>query len=94
MYLNELLDIMHHIEFGYIDIPKAYNKLPDNLKKMYCDKLINGLYKYIDDNLDENENRIEFLHEVLESSEISNADLEQYEIAAFIRDCRTRLNED
>jgi hypothetical protein len=48
----------------------------------------------IDRELDPVINRITFLDEVLESSIISNEELEQYEICACLKDIRTILNED
>ena len=38
-------------------------------------------------------NRIEFFDKVLESSIQANIDLEQYEVAAVMRDIRTLINE-
>jgi len=83
-----------HIELGFIDVPMNYFKLADNIKKALCNKLIDVLYENIDRDLDPIINRIEFLDEVLESSIITNEELEQYVICGVLFDCRKYLHED
>jgi hypothetical protein len=83
-----------HDEIGYIDIPKEYCDFTYKEKRAVCNKLIDMLLQTIDRELDPVINRITFLDEVLESSIISNEDLEQYEICACLKDIRTILNED
>jgi len=81
------------VEFGYIDIPKDYCNFTNKEKRALCNKLIDLILTVIDKELDPVINRINFLDEVLESSIISNEDLEQYEICACLKDIRTILNE-
>lgn len=81
-------------EIGYIDIPKEYCHFTSNEKRAVCNKLIDMLLHTIDRELDPTINRITFLDEVLESSIISNEELEQYEICQCLMDIRTILNED
>ena len=81
-------------EIGFIDIPQEYCKFSDKEKRAVCNKLIDMLLHTIDRDLDPLINRITFLDEVLESSIISNEELEQYEICQCLKDIRTILNED
>lgn len=81
-------------EIGYIDIPKEYCQFTIKEKRAVCNKLIDMLLHTIDRELDPTINRITFLDEVLESSIISNEELEQYEICQCLMDIRTILNED
>lgn len=81
-------------EIGFIDIPQEYCNFNKKEKRAVCNKLIDLLLHSIDKELDPVINRITFLDEVLESSIISNEELEQYEICACLKDIRTILNED
>ena len=81
-------------QIGYIDIPKEYCHFTKKEKRAVCNKLIDMLLTTIDKDLDPVINRITFLDEVLESSIISNEQLEQYEICQCLMDIRTILNED
>jgi hypothetical protein len=83
-----------HIELGYIDVPTDYFTLGEDVKKVLCNKLIDVLYENIDRDLDPEINRITFLDEVLESSIITNEQLEQYVICQVLLDCRKNLHED
>jgi hypothetical protein len=86
--------IRDQVEFGYIDIPKEYCNFTKREKRALCNKLIDMLLQVIDKELDPVINRISFLNDVLESSIISNEDLEQYEICQCLKDIRNILNED
>ena len=81
-------------EIGFIDIPQEYCKFNAEEKRAICNKLIDMLLTTIDRDLDPIINRITFLNEVLESSIISNEELEQYEICQCLQDILTILNED
>ena len=82
-----------HIELGFIDIPTSYPTFTDKKKIKLCDNIIDTLLLYIDSQLDPTINRITFLEEVLDSTLQSNIDLELYEVAQVIHDCKKRLNE-
>ena len=82
-----------HIELGYIDIPVLYSTFTDKNKIKLCDNIIDTLLLYIDNQLDPTINRITFLEEVLDSTLQSNIDLELYEVAQVIHDCKKRLND-
>jgi hypothetical protein len=84
----------NHEEIGFIDIPSEYCNFNDKEKRVVCNKIIDMLLTTIDRELDPLINRITFLDEVLESSIISNEELEQYEICQCLKDIRTILNED
>jgi hypothetical protein len=81
-------------EIGYIDIPKEYCDLNTNEKRAVCNKIIDMLLHQIDKELAPEINRITFLDQILESSLISNEELEQFEICACLLDIRKILNED
>lgn len=82
------------INIGKIDIPTDYFHYDEIKKKEVCEDLLEVLYIFIDRELDEKYNRIEFLKEVLQSSLESNVQLETYEVAAVLSDCIKILNED
>jgi DNA-binding winged helix-turn-helix (wHTH) protein len=81
-------------EIGFIDIPQEYSRFNTKEKRAVCNKLIDMLLTTLDRELDPVINRITFLNEVLESSIVSNEELEQYEICQCLTDIRTILNED
>ena len=82
------------IELGFINIPKAYFDYTMKQKKAICIKAIDKLLIYIEENLDDPTiNRIQFLDEILESSIISNNEVDAYEVSGFLNDCRKMLNE-
>lgn len=85
---------MRKIRLGMIDVPVEYFEYTPEQKKELCEDLIDRLYLFIDDKLDPEHNRIDFLISVLESSRDTNAEHEQYEVAAVINDCLKLLNED
>jgi hypothetical protein len=82
------------INIGNIDIPTDYFDFDEIKKKEVCEDLLEVLYIFIDKELDEKYNRIEFLKEVLHSSLETNVQLETYEVAAVLNDCIKLLNED
>lgn len=77
-----------------MDIPQEYCYFSSEEKRAVCNKLIDMLLTTLDRELDPVINRITFLDQVLESSIISNEELEQYEICQCLLDIRTILNED
>lgn len=81
------------VELGWIDIPKSYHTFTDKNKMRICDNIIDTLLNYIDKELDPTINRITFLEEVLDSTLETNVDLELYEVAQVIHDCKKRLND-
>jgi hypothetical protein len=82
------------IELGFINIPKAYFEFTKYQKEVICNKAIDKLLKYIEDNIDDPTiNRINFLDEILESSIESNNETESFEVSGFLYDCRKMLNE-
>jgi hypothetical protein len=83
------------IDLGWIDIPVNYPTFSEKKKVILCDNLIDHLLTYIDKELDHAPyiNRITFLNEILDSSLQSNVDLECYEVAQVIYDCKKRLND-
>jgi len=81
------------VEIGWVDIPISYSTFTDKNKIKICDKLIDNLLFYIDKELDPTINRISFLEEILDSTLETNVDLELYEVAQVIHDCKKRLND-
>ena len=94
---NRIFIIMNkeHINLGWIDIPIAYATFNKRNKLILCDNLIDSLLTYLDKELEHAPyiNRITFLNEILDSSLQANIDLECYEVAQVIYDCKKRLNE-
>lgn len=82
------------IEVGYLDIPKDYIKFTKTQKKIVCEAIIDKLLIYLDQELDPRINRIEFLDDIFSSTEETNVEAENYEVAAVIRDCQKILNEE
>lgn len=82
------------VNIGNIDIPSDYFEYDVKKKKEVCEDLLDVLYLYVDRELDEKYNRIEFLKDVLISSLETNVQLETYEVAAVLNDCLKILNED
>jgi hypothetical protein len=85
---------MKKIRLGMIDVPTDYFEYNAEQKKELCEDLIDRLYLFVDQRLDAEYNRIDFLISVLESSRDTNEELEHYEVAAVINDCLKLLNED
>ena len=81
------------IELGWIDIRVAYPTFTDKNKVRICDNIIDTLLNYIDKELDPTINSITFLEELLDSTLETNVDLELYEVAQVIHDCKKRLND-
>ena len=81
------------VKLGWIDIPISYPTFTDKNKIELCDNIIDTLLIYIDRELDPTINRITFLEEVLDSTLQTNIDLELYEVAQVIHDCKKRLND-
>ena len=94
---NRIFIIMNkeQINLGWVDIPLAYPTFNHKKKIVLCDTLIDTLLRYIDRELEYEPyiNRITFLNEILDSSLQANIDLECYEVAQVIYDCKKRLNE-
>ena len=82
------------VELGWVDIPKEYFNLTPYRKKVICNNIIDTLLVALERDLDPTINRITFLDEILESSILSNNELEQYEVSAVLNDCRKQLSID
>ena len=82
-----------HIDIGFIDVPKGYEKLTDENKSNICDLLIDRLLFVLDKELPVQIGRVSFLVSVLESSLITNEEQENYEICSVLRDTLKRINE-
>lgn len=85
---------MKKIRLGMIDVPNDYFDLNDDAKNELCEVLLDKLYLFIDERLEQGHDRIEFLREVLISSLESNEQYEQYEICQVINDCIKLLDAD
>lgn len=84
---------MEHVDLGEIKIPKYYHNFTQEEKKLVCDKIIDTLLEHIDEHLEPDEDRIEFLNMVFKSTLITNEMEENYEVCQVIRDAQNRLNE-
>lgn len=83
-----------HVDIGTIEIPKDYLLFDEETKKIVCDNIIDVLLKHIDPFMEEDDDRIEYLMGIFESSIITNEQDELYEMCQIMKDCKTRLNED
>jgi hypothetical protein len=84
---------MDNILIGNIDIPNDYFDLSEIDKKELCIQIMDTMLLILDKKLKPEVNRIDVLEEVLNSSIQANIDLEQYEVAAVMRDIRNLINE-
>lgn len=74
-------------------IPENYIEYDENQRNEFCYDLIDNMLHTLDKQLPDAINRIDFLTDVLLSSEKGAVDTENYEAAAIIRDILKRLNE-
>jgi hypothetical protein len=83
------------VNIGYIDVPLEYAKFEDSIKKEFCNNLIDSMLRMIEKELSRAPeiNRINFLQELLESSLITNVNLENYEVCTILRDCLNQIND-
>jgi hypothetical protein len=83
------------VNIGYIDVPLAYQNFNQEFKIKFCNNLIDNMLKMIENELQAAPeiNRINFLQELLESSLITNENLENYEICSVLRDCINQIND-
>ena len=81
------------IDIGFIDVPKEYSSIDDEMKIKLCDKIIQSMLVQIDEVTPKYINRITFLNEILESSLISNEEQENFEVCSVLRDIIKRLND-
>ena len=83
------------VDIGYIDVPVAYANFNDEYKIKFCNNLIDGMLRMIENELQAAPeiNRINFLQELLESSLITNEELENYEVCTILRDCLNQFND-
>lgn len=85
---------MEKIDIGYIDIPYQYVNYDEKKRKAICNFLIDKILKYLDQELPEQINRIDYLNEIFDSTIETNVEMENYEVATVIRDCKKFLNEE
>jgi hypothetical protein len=85
----------NQIEIGYIDVPKNYTNFTEDFKIMFCNNFIDRMLTMIERELQRAPeiNRIDFLQELLESSLITNEELENYEVCQILRDCIKQIND-
>lgn len=79
---------------GFLDIPTNYIKYDDETKILFCNDLIDTMLRLIEKDLSKAPeiNRINFLIQVLESSLITNENMENYEVCSVLRDCLNQIN--
>jgi hypothetical protein len=85
----------NQINLGWMDIPKDYIKYDDETKILFCNDLIDTMLRLIERDLSRAPqiNRINFLIQVLESSLITNENMENYEVCSVLRDCINQIND-
>jgi len=79
---------------GWLDIPTEYMKYDDETKLVFCSDLIDTMLRLIEKDLSKAPeiNRINFLIQVIESSLITNENLENYEVCCVLKDCLNVIN--
>lgn len=85
----------NQIEIGYMDVPKNYTNFTDEFKVRFCNNFIDRMLMMIENELQRMPeiNRIDFLQELLESSLITNEELENYEVCQILVDCLKQIND-
>ena len=83
------------IKLGYIDVPVEYANFDEETKDAYCNNLIDDFLHLIEKELSRTPeiNRINFLQQILQSSLITNENLENYEVCIILRDCLNKIND-
>jgi hypothetical protein len=85
----------NQIKLGYMDVPVDYASYTEEVKDAFCNNFIDTMLHLIEKELSRTPeiNRIYFLKEVLESSLITNENMENYEVCHIINDCLKKLND-
>lgn len=80
---------------GYMDVPLDYIKYDKETQDVFCNNLIDDMLMLIENELSSAPeiNRVGFLISIMESSLITNEQLENYEICAVIKNCLKLLND-
>jgi hypothetical protein len=79
-----------------MDVPIDYIKYDDETKVLFCNDLIDTMLRLIEKDLSRQPqiNRINFLIQILESSLITNENMENYEVCSVLSHCLKLLNQD
>ena len=80
---------------GWMDVPIDYIKYDDETKVIFCNDLIYTMLRLIEKDLSRAPeiNRINFLIQVIESSLITNENMENYEVCLVLKNCLELLNQ-
>lgn len=78
---------------GELEIPTDYFEFTEEEKDELCNQVMDMMLTVLDRQLKPELNRINVLDKILESSIITNQEMEQYEICQVLMDIRNRLNE-
>jgi hypothetical protein len=83
------------INIGYMDVPINYHSYSQEIKDAFCNNFIDSMLHIIEKELSRTPeiNRIYFLEQILQSSLITNENLENYEVCHIINDCLKKLND-
>jgi hypothetical protein len=81
------------VDIGYVEIPKKYWKLENEIKRQHCQKIMEAMLIELDLQLPPEISRIKVLDDILDSSIQSNEKDENYEMCEVFRDIRKILNE-
>ncbi|MEY4334835.1 MAG: hypothetical protein RLZZ196_3585 [Bacteroidota bacterium] len=82
-----------HVKVGELEIPVDYFNFNKEDKEILCNEIIDAMLHILDRQLRPDLDRIKVLDKLLESSIITNQELEQYEICQVLMDIRTLINE-
>jgi hypothetical protein len=81
------------VKIGELEIPADYWSLNPNYKRELCLTIIDAILTLLDKQVSPELNRIVVLEKLLESSIITNAEDENYEICQVLTDIKNILNE-
>ena len=82
-----------HVKIGELEVPVDYFKYNKEDKKELCNNVMDMMLHILDRQLRPDLDRIEILDKLLESSIITNQELEEYEICEVLKNIRELIKE-
>ena len=85
---------MQHKQIGEIEIPQSYFQLTAEEKNKLCETMYDVLLKVVYNTVGNKDDSEIFLKNMLQSSIITNEEIENYEVCAFFCDIQKYINEE
>jgi hypothetical protein len=82
-----------HVKVGELEVPVDYFKYDKEDKEILCNEIMDMMLHILDRQLRPDIDRMQILDKLLESSIITNQELEEYEICQVLMDIRNLINE-